>query len=92
MAHVLLFFAGFGTITLASILNTLVQLISPDAMRGRIMAVYLTMFVGMMPLGNTLAGVVASRTSSLFAVGLGATVVLLVGIYFYFKGVFTNLS
>ena len=92
MAHILLFFAGFGMITLASILNTLVQLISPDAMRGRIMAVYLTMFVGMMPLGNTLAGVVASRTSSLFAVGLGATVVLLVGIYFYFKGVFTNLS
>ena len=56
------------------------------------MAVYLTMFVGMMPVGNALAGVVAQRTSSLFAVGLGASLVLIFGIYFYIRGVFANLS
>jgi len=92
LAHVLLFFTGFGTIMLASTLNTLVQLLTPDQMRGRIMAVYLTMFVGMMPLGNALAGVVAQKTSSLFAVGLGATLVLIFGVIFYLRGVFTNLS
>ena len=92
MAHILLFFTGFGTIMLASTLNTLVQLLTPDQMRGRIMAVYLTMFVGMMPIGNALAGVVAQKTSPLFAVGLGATVVLIFGIYFYIRGVFANLS
>ena len=87
-----MFFTGFGTIILASTLNTLVQLLTPDQMRGRIMAVYLTMFVGMMPVGNVLAGVVAQKTSPLFAVGLGASLVLIFGVYFYIKGVFANLS
>ena len=92
LAHVLLFFTGFGTIILASTLNTLVQLLTPNQMRGRIMAVYLTMFIGMMPVGNALAGVVAQKTSSLFAVGLGASLVLIFAITLYLRGVFTNLS
>ncbi len=92
LAHFLLFLVGFGTITLASTLNTQVQLATPDALRGRILAVYLTMFVGMMPAGNALAGIIAGKTSSLFAIGLGAAVVLLFGGYFYLKGIFTDLS
>lgn len=92
LAHVFLFFTGFGAIMLASTLNTMVQLLTPDQMRGRIMAVYLTMFVGMMPIGNALAGVIAQKTSALFAVGLGASLVLIFGLFFYLKGVFSNLS
>ncbi|MBI2327180.1 MFS transporter [Candidatus Curtissbacteria bacterium] len=92
LAHVLLFFSGFGMLTQVSTVNTLVQLASPDQMRARIMAVYLTMFIGMMPLGNALAGTVAHYTSALFSIGLGAAVSLLVGATFYFKGIFTNLS
>lgn len=92
LAHALLFFSGFGMLTQVSTVNTLVQLYSPDQMRSRIMAVYLTMFIGMMPLGNALAGTIAHYTSALFAIGFGASVSLLVGLTFYFRGIFTKLS
>ncbi|KKR78152.1 MAG: hypothetical protein UU23_C0003G0050, partial [Candidatus Curtissbacteria bacterium GW2011_GWA1_40_9] len=92
IAHILLFIAGFGVLTQVSTINTLVQLASPDNMRSRIMGVYLTMFVGMLPLGSTLAGSLASRTSSLFTIGIGASIVLVVGTYLYLKGVFTNFN
>ena len=86
LAHFFLFMAGFGIITLSSAQNTLVQLITPAQMRGRVMAVYLTMFVGMMPIGNLLAGFLAEKVSAQFSIGLGAVVTLLVGTYFYFTG------
>jgi predicted MFS family arabinose efflux permease len=87
LAHLILFVAGFGVITAVSLLNTLVQLSAPDQMRGRIMAVYLTMFVGMMPLGNALLGTIAEKTSVLFALGLGAVVVLFSAGLIYFTKV-----
>lgn len=92
LAHLLLFFSGFGTLMMVSTLNSLVQLNSPDTMRARIMAVYLTMFVGMMPVGNFLAGTIAQHTSALFTIGLGASAMLLTGLLFFLKGVFKNLS
>jgi len=85
LAHVLLFAAGFGVIVSVSLLNTMVQLSAPDQMRGRIMAVYLTMFVGMMPLGNSLLGAIAERTSILFSIRLGALVMLIASSWIYFK-------
>ena len=91
IAHVLLFVAGFGVLIQVSTLNTLVQLASPDNMRGRIMAVYLTMFVGMMPLGSFLAGTIAQKTSALFTIGIGAVLVLVVGGFLYLRGVFSTL-
>lgn len=92
LAHLLLFFSGFGTLMMVSTLNSLVQLASPDNMRARVMAVYLTMFVGMMPVGNMLAGIVAEKTSAIATIGIGGTLMLLVGIVLYLKGTFANLS
>src|SRR3989344_435005 len=92
LAHLFLFVSGFGTLMMVSTLNSLVQLNSPDQMRARVMAVYLTMFVGMMPLGNQLAGIVASRTSAIFTVGLGGVLMLFAGTFLFLRGVFANLS
>lgn len=92
LAHVLLFISGFGLLMMVSTLNTLVQLNSPDAMRARIMAVYITLFVGMMPVGNELAGIVAHRISAITTVGLGGALMLAIGVIFYLKGIFANLS
>ena len=92
VAHVLLFIIGFALLIEVATLNTLVQLVSPDNMRGRIMAVYITMFVGMMPLGNALSGIIAQKTSAMFTIGLGAVIVFLVGIALYLKGTFSNFS
>lgn len=83
LAHLFLFLAGFGVITLASAQNTLVQFLTPSQMRGRVMAVYLTMFIGMMPFGNFLAGFLAEKFSAQFSIGFGAVVTLLIGLYFY---------
>ena len=83
LSHLLLFTAGFGLITYISTVNTLVQILAPDHMRGRITAVYLTMFVGMMPIGSFLSGLVAQRTSAAFAIGLGATLVFLLTGFLY---------
>lgn len=92
VAHFLLASTGLGIIMLVSTLSTLVQLNSPDEYRGRVMAVYLTMFIGMMPIGNVLSGFLSEKTSPQFTLGLGATILLMLTAVFYFKGVFKNLS
>lgn len=92
LAHLLLYIMGFGILIQVSTVNTLVQLASPDQMRGRIMAVYLTMFVGIMPVGAFLAGLIADRTSAQFAEGIGGALMLALGFFYYFKGVFKNLT
>lgn len=84
LSHILLFFAGFGLITYISTVNSLVQLMAPDQLRGRVIAVYLTMFVGMMPVGNFLSGLIAQRSSATFAIGFGATMVFLLTCCLYF--------
>jgi len=90
LSLVLLFIIGFGVLIQISTLNTLVQISSPDKLRGRIMAVYLTMFIGMMPIGNGLAGSLAHKTSAMFTIAIGAVLTLIMGSYLYFKGISQN--
>ena len=51
--------------------NTLIQAMVPDRLRGRIMAVYSMMFMGMAPLGALLSGVLADRIGAQWTVALG---------------------
>jgi MFS family permease len=51
--------------------NTLIQTMVPDALRGRVMAVYSMMFMGMAPFGALLAGAIASRLGAPVTVALG---------------------
>lgn len=92
LAHFFLFTTGFGIIMQVSTLSTLVQLNSPDAMRGRIMAVFLTMFVGMMPIGNAISGLLAQHTSPQFTLGLGASILMILTLALYFRGIFKKLA
>ena len=52
---------------------TLLQLVVPDALRGRVMGIY-TICFSLIPLGGLLGGAVASVTSPPFAAGLNAGV------------------
>jgi MFS family permease len=54
-------FVGFGAIGMAATANTIIQMAVPDELRGRVMSVYLTVFVGSTPLGGLLMGGIASR-------------------------------
>jgi len=51
--------------------NTLIQAMVPDALRGRAMAAYSMMFMGMAPFGALLAGVLAGRLGAPAAVAVG---------------------
>lgn len=51
--------------------NTLIQAMVPDRLRGRTMAVYSMMFMGMAPLGSLLAGVLAQHIGAQWTVGIG---------------------
>jgi MFS family permease len=62
---------GYGFMVQMAASNTLVQSMSPDAMRGRVMAVYSMMFMGMAPFGALLAGALAARVGPARTVGLG---------------------
>jgi len=52
--------------------NTLIQTMVPDALRGRVMAVYSMMFMGMAPFGALLGGALADRLGAPLTVTIGA--------------------
>lgn len=75
----LLTVAGAGMVALSATANTLVQSMVPDALRGRIMSMFILVFMGAMPLGNILIGALAGLIGTMaamaaFGVGLCAAV------------------
>ncbi len=68
---ILLVPAGFAMMTQMASSNTLIQAMVPDRLRGRVMAVYSMMFMGMAPLGALLAGAAADRIGAPWTLGLG---------------------
>ena len=51
--------------------NTLIQVMVPDALRGRVMALYSMMFMGMAPLGALLGGALSDRLGAPVTVTIG---------------------
>ncbi len=62
--ELLLFAAGSCMVMVFAVLSSLVQLIAPNEMRGRVMSIYMVAFRGGMPLGSLVAGWVATLTSA----------------------------
>jgi predicted MFS family arabinose efflux permease len=50
---------GFGLIATASSVNQILQSIAEDNLRGRVVSIYVMMFMGSMPLGNLAGGMSA---------------------------------
>lgn len=67
----LMFLAGWGTIAMAATANTLIQLRTPDELRGRVMSVYTTAFAGSTPIGGIFTGIVAGIGGAALAASLG---------------------
>lgn len=59
LALPILMLAGFCQTILAASTNTLIQLLVPDMMRGRVMSVFSTIFIGFMPIGSLSSGYIA---------------------------------
>jgi MFS family permease len=66
--------AGFSMMIQMAASNTLVQSMIPDELRGRVMAVYSMMFMGMAPLGALFAGTLAENIGAPYTVALGGAV------------------
>jgi MFS family permease len=76
----LLFFMGMGLLSQAATMNTVIQSVVKNEFRGRVMSLYVLMFLGMAPLGNFEVGLITEHLSFTFAFILNAILVLLVGI------------
>ena len=70
----LLALVGCAMILNNALTNTLLQMLVPDQLRGRVMGFYSFMFVGMAPLGAFQAGAVAERFGAPLAVAAGGAV------------------
>lgn len=76
-AHVLLFLAGVAMIVNGAVSNSMLQHSVPDALRGRVMAAYSFVVVGLaQTIGAFLAGTVARGFGAHWAIALGAIVML----------------
>ncbi len=73
---------GFGMIQAAAACNTLVQTLSPEDKRGRVMSYYTMAFMGSAPLGSLIDGALAHRFGAPHTVMLtGAACVVAAGWY-----------
>ncbi len=72
----ILVIVGFAMMIEIGATNTLIQSMSPDRLRGRVMAVYSMTMLGMAPVGALLAGIVAGRIGAPATVGAGGAICL----------------
>lgn len=82
LSVILLVPIGFSMMVEMAASNTLIQAMAPDRLRGRVMAVYAMMFMGMAPLGALLAGLVSERFGAPSAVALGGAACIAGGLVF----------
>jgi MFS family permease len=76
-ALLLLLLVGLGFVGQNVQANTLVQMLSPDEIRGRVTSVYSLMFFGTAPFGSLLAGGIAQAIGASLAIALAAAVSLI---------------
>lgn len=77
LSLLLLAAAGFCIIPFTATVNALLQSLVPDALRGRVMGVYVFMFLGTTPLGSLQAGAMANWLGAPAALAISASVFLL---------------
>jgi MFS family permease len=78
----LLFFAGIGLMSHMVVSNTVLQTITEDSKRGRVMSFYTMAFMGMATFGTLLGGTIASRIGAPHTVLGGGLLCLVAGIVF----------
>jgi MFS family permease len=72
LSAALLLPVGFCMMLQMASSNTLIQAMVPDRLRGRVMALYSMMFMGMAPFGALLGGALADRLGAPLTVGIGS--------------------
>ncbi|MEX2179050.1 MAG: MFS transporter [Gemmatimonadaceae bacterium] len=92
LAYGLLLLAGVAMIVNSAVSNTLLQHIVPDAMRGRLMAAYSFVVVGLsQTVGSFGAGIVARAVGVQWAIAIGAVIMFAYSLHAFRKGVLREL-
>jgi MFS family permease len=76
---------GWCLMAVVNLTNALVQTHIPDELRGRVMAVYILLFQGSIPIGSLLAGWLAGVTSEAITVFAFACVIMVVAVTIQLK-------
>jgi MFS family permease len=82
LSSLLLFLTGGALMMVFSTVTSLVQLIAPDNMRGRVMSIYMVAFRGGMPLGSLLSGFFAQKIGTPQVIAINGILLVVVAIYF----------
>ncbi len=73
---------GFAMMIEMGSSNTLIQSMSPDHLRGRVMSVYSMMFMGMSPIGALLSGICAEKFGAPLTVAAGGVICIVAATVF----------
>ena len=85
LSMAVLLVVGFCATVQMAATNTTLQNRVPDQLRGRIMAVYATMFMGVQPIGSLIAGGVAKRIGAPYTLAVFGTLCFLGSMVFIFR-------
>ena len=86
LSQLLLFLGGGLLVATFSMTTSLVQLVAPNEMRGRVMSIYMVAFRGASPLGNFVSGNIATATSVPAVIALNGSLLMLAAVVFWYLG------
>ncbi len=84
LSGAILVLVGASMMAVFATVNSLVQLITTNEMRGRVMSVYNFAFRGGMPMGNLLSGWLVPLFTAPVVLGVNGIVLILLALYFLF--------
>jgi MFS family permease len=77
LSLIFLFALGFGIVCSVAVINTLLQKLVTDEMRGRVMSMFMLSFIGAMPIGNLIAGAASHRFGVPHTLAAGGIIIAL---------------
>ena len=80
LSMIILLFAGIGFIALLATSNTILQTITDDDKRGRVMSFYTMAFMGIAPFGSLAAGAMADRIGAPLTIMISGIISLVCGV------------
>jgi predicted MFS family arabinose efflux permease len=82
LSCVLIFFSGGALLSVFATISSLVQMITSDNMRGRVMSVYNVAFRGGMPFGSLISGALIHRFNAPVVLACNGALLVVLGLYF----------
>src|SRR5271170_4657279 len=85
LSAAVIFLVGLAATVQMAATNTIVQSRVPDELRGRVMAVYATMFMGVQPIGSLIAGGIAKHLGAPYTLTIFGLFVFAASVVFIFR-------